>query len=81
MSNNQLVSLPTSIQSLTKLVGLSLDANELTELPAKISDLRELWKLDVSHNPLTVDAIRLALKLRKKGVLVQGVAGKHSGYY
>ena len=81
MSYNQLVGLPTSIQRLTKLERLYLDGNKLTELPAEISDLREVWQLSVSHNPLTVDTIRRALKLRKKGVLVDGVAGKHGGYY
>ena len=80
MSNNQLVGLPTSIQRLTKLERLYLSRNKLTELPAEISDLRELRELSVIRNPLTVDAVRRALKLRKKGVLVYGVAGKHSGY-
>ena len=80
MRNNQLVGLPTSIQRLTKLERLHLDGNKLTELPAGIGDLRELQVLGVSRNPLTVDAIRRALKLRKKGVDVLGVAGKHSGY-
>ena len=77
MRNNQLVGLPTSIQRLTKLERLYLDGNKLTELPAEISDLEELG---VNHNPLTVDAIRRALKLRKKGVRLYGFAGKHSGY-
>ena len=81
MSNNQLVGLPTSIQRLTKLEWLYLSNNKLTELPAEIGDLRQLRQLSVRHNPLTVDAIRRALKLRKKGVLVDGVAGKHGGYY
>ena len=80
MINNQLVALPTSIQRLTKLEKLSLDGNKLTELPAEISDLSELMWLGVSHNPLTVEAIRRALKLKKKGVFVLGVAGKLSGY-
>ena len=30
------------------------------------------------RNPLTVDAVRRALKLRRKGVLVRGVVGKLS---
>ena len=81
MSNNQLVGLPTSIQRLTKLEGLYMSGNKLTELPAEIGDLRELRELGVTHNPLTVDAIRCALKLRKKGILVGGVAGEHSGYF
>ena len=80
VSNNQLVGLPTSIQRLTKLEVLHLYGNILTELPAEISDLRELRMLWVSLNPLTADAIRRALKLRNRGVLVLGVAGKHSGY-
>ena len=83
MSYNQLVGLPTSIQRLTKLERLNLDANKLTELHVEIGDLRELKELSVSQNPLTVDAIRCALKLREKGVLVgvPGVAGEHSGYF
>ena len=80
MSNNQLVGLPTSIQRMTKLEFLYLDGNKLTELPAENNDLRELRELSVSHNPLTVDTIRRALKLRKKGVRVYGFAGKHGGY-
>ena len=78
LSDNQLVGLPTSIQRLTKLVKLDLYGNKLTDLPAEISDLRELRMLSVSQNPLTVDAIRCALKLRKKGVYVDGVKGEHS---
>ena len=78
VSDNQLVGLPTSIQRLTKLEELYLNGNKLTELPAEIGDLRKLRKLIVSRNPVTVDAIRRALKLGKKGVY--GVAGKHSGY-
>ena len=80
MSSNQLVGLPTSVQRLTKLQELDLDGNKLTELPPEIGDLRELRLLTVSHNPLTVEGIRRALKLRNRGVLVRGVAGKHSGY-
>ena len=80
VNNNQLVGLPTSIQRLTKLEWLYLSVNKLTELPAEISDLRKLRELGVYHNPLTVAAVRRALKLRKKGVGVYGVAGKHSGY-
>ena len=78
--DNQLVALPTSIQRMTILEELYLHENKLTELPAEIGDLRELRELSVGHNPLTVDAIRRALKLRKKGVHVYGVAGKHSRY-
>ena len=80
MVNNQLLGLPTSIQRLTKLEVLFLNGNKLTELPAEISDLRKLLILRVFDNPLTVEAIRCALKLRNKGVFVYGVAGKHSGY-
>ena len=80
MRNNQLVGLPTSIQRLTKLEKLDLSGNKLTELPAEISDIRELRELGVIRNPLTVDAVKRALKLRRKRVLVRGVVGKHSGY-
>ena len=73
--NNQLVGLPTSIQRLTKLEELDLSGNKLTELASEISDLRELRELSVIRNPLTVDAVRRALKLRRKGVLVRGVVG------
>ena len=81
VSNNQWVGLPTSIQRLTKLEELYLDGNKLKELPSEIgdlSDLRELRVLSLSHNPLTVDSIRWALKLRKSGVLVGGFEGEHS---
>ena len=80
VSNNRLVGLPTSIQRLTKLQLLELNVNKVTELPTEISDLRELELLCVRHNPLTVEAIRRALKLRRKGVRVNGVSGKHGGY-
>ena len=75
MRNNQLVGLPTSIQRLTQLEELDLSGNKLTELRSEISDLRELRELSVIRNPLTVDAVRRALKLRRKGVLVRGVVG------
>ena len=75
-----MVDLPTSIQRLTKLGRLCMSGNKLTELPAEIGDLRELRVLIVSSNPLTVDAMRRALKLKKKGVRVYDDAGKHSGY-
>ena len=66
--NNQLVGLPTSIQKLNRLRRLNGDGNNLTELPAEIGDLKELWGLHVCGNPLTVDAIKFALKLEKRGV-------------
>ena len=81
VSNNQLVGLPTSIQRLTKLERLDLVGNKLTALPAEIGDLRELKMLSVIRNPLALDGIRLALKLRKKGVLVVGVEGEHNGLF
>ena len=75
-----MVGLPTSIQRLTKLEKLDLSGNKLTELPSEISDLRELRELSVIRNPLTVDAVRRAFKLRRKGILVRGDVGKQSGY-
>ena len=75
MRNNQLVRLPTSIQKLNRLLGLYLDGNNLTELPAGIGDLREMRELGVSGNPLTVDAIKFALKLEKRG-LSTDIAGE-----
>ena len=81
VNNNQLVGLPTNIQRLTKLEKLYLYGNKLTELPAEIGDLRKLKMLSVIRNPLAVDGIRPALKLRKKGVLVHGVAGEHNGHF
>ena len=73
--NNQLGGLPTSIQKLNRLLGLYLDGNNLTELPAGIGDLREMRELGVSGNPLTVDAIKFALKLEKRG-LSTDIAGE-----
>ena len=75
VSNNQLVGLPTSIQKLNRLEWLYLVGNELTQLPAEIGDLNELKSLSVSGNPLTVDAIKVALKLEKRG-LYTDVAGE-----
>ena len=75
MSNNQLVGLPTSIQKLNRLRWLDVDGNNLTELPAEIGDLKELWKLSVSGNSLTVDDIKFALKLEKRG-LSTDIAGE-----
>ena len=69
MRNNQLAGLPTSIQRLTQLEELDLSGNKLTELRSEISDLRELRELSVIRNPLTVHAVRRALKLRRKGYL------------
>ena len=66
MSNNQLVSLPTSIQKLNQLEELNLNGNKLTELPSEIGDLKKLWWLDVSGNPLSMDAIHV-LEMKKKG--------------
>ena len=74
-SNNQLVGLPTSIQKLNRLERLYLDGNNLTELPAGIGDLKELRSLSVIGNPLTVDAIKFALKLEKRG-LYTDIAGE-----
>ena len=68
VSNNHLVGLPTSIQKLNWLRELYVDRNKLTELPAEIGHLGQLRKLGVRGNPLTVGAIRCALKLEKKGV-------------
>ena len=52
MSNNQLVSLPTSIQKLNQLWKLDLYDNRLTELPSEIVGLKELRWLSVSGNQL-----------------------------
>ena len=73
--NNQLVDLPTSIHKLNRLEKLKLDGNNFTELPAEIGDLKELKELHVSGNPLTVDAIKFALKLEKRG-LSTDIAGE-----
>ena len=43
--------------------------------------MRELKVLMVVRNPLTVDAIRCALKLKKKGVLVGVFEGEHNRYF
>ena len=68
VSNNQLVGLPTSIQKLNSLRELYMDGNNLTELPAEIGGLGKLRFLFVSGNPLTVDAIKFALKVEKRGL-------------
>ena len=52
-----------------------MDGNKLAELPADIGDLKELRSLSVSGNPLTVDAIKFALKLEKRG-LSTDIAGE-----
>ena len=75
VSNNQLVGLPTSIQKLNSLRELYMDGNNLTELPAEIGGLGKLRFLFVSGNPLTVDAIKFALKLEKRG-LSTDIAGE-----
>ena len=52
-------------------------------LQVSTADIVVIWKFEknrVSRNALTVKAIRRALKLRNKGVLVLGVAGKHGGF-
>ena len=74
--NNQLVGVPTSIQKLNRLKVLDLGRNNLSKLPAEIGDLKELRMLGVSGNPLTVDAIRCALKLERRG-LSTDIAGKY----
>jgi len=75
VSNNQLVCLPTSIQKLNRLQRLYLDGNNLSELPAEIGALGELRNLYVGGNPLTIDAIKFALKLEKRG-LSTDIAGE-----
>ena len=70
-----MVGLPTSIQKLNRLERLYLDGNNLTELPAGIGDLKELRSLSVIGNPLTVDALKFALKLKKRG-LSTDIAGE-----
>ena len=74
MRNNQLVSLPTSIQKLNQLQGLDLSGNKLTELPSAIGDLKKLRRLDVSGNPLSMDAIH-ALEMKKMGMTISVVTG------
>ena len=74
MSNNQLVSLPTSIQKLHQLEKLHLYDNRLTELPSEIGDLKELRRLDVSGNPLSMDAIHV-LEMNKKGMTSSVITG------
>ena len=74
MSNNQLISLPTSIQKLNQLEQLYLSGNRLTELPSEIGDLKELWRLDVSGNPLSMDAIHV-LEKKKKGRTISVITG------
>ena len=74
VSNNQLVSLPTSIQKLHQLEKLHLYDNRLTELPSEIGDLKELRRLDVSGNPLSMDAIHV-LEMKKKRMTRSVITG------
>ena len=78
MSNNQLVSLPTSIQKLNRLTALHLNNNKLTELPSEIGDLlKELMWLEVSGNPLSMDAMHVLVRLemKKKGMTSSVITG------
>ena len=88
VSNNQLVSLPTSIQKLNQLKELHLSDNKLTELPSELVEVlwygseitgvpseigEELGILDVSGNPLP-DATYV-LRMKKKGMISKVIAG------
>ena len=75
MSNNQLVSLPTSIKKLNRLEELHLSANKLTELPSEIGDLKKLRRLTVSGNPLTSDAKHF-LETKIKGMTGTFIKGE-----
>ncbi len=50
--NNQLISLPTEIGSLTALKTLHLRSNQLISLPTEIGSLTALTTLDLSNNQL-----------------------------
>ena len=64
MSNNQLVSLPTSIKELDQLKELYLSWNKLTELSSEICELKKMKRLDVRYNPLRSDPIRVLAMTR-----------------
>ena len=75
MRNNQLASLPTSMQKLNQLEKLDLSGNRLTERPSEIGDLKELRWLDVSGNPLSMDAIDV-LEMKKMGMTRSVIRGR-----
>ena len=53
LGNNQLTSLPESIENLTALTGLYLNQNQLTSLPVSIGNLTALTGLYLGNNQLT----------------------------
>ncbi|KAK0077772.1 hypothetical protein PV325_003478 [Microctonus aethiopoides] len=59
LSNNQLVSIPNAIVTLTNIVKLDLSKNMLTEIPQNIGEMRQLRHLDLYSNQIS----RLPLSL------------------
>ncbi|XP_034952529.1 leucine-rich repeat-containing protein 59 [Chelonus insularis] len=53
LSNNQLVSLPNSIITLSHIVKLVLSKNMLTEIPENIGEMRQLRHLDLYSNQIS----------------------------
>src|SRR5690606_31772996 len=54
LSDNQLVSLPSTIGYLTKLATLTLNNNKIIELPPEIGQIKSLVNLDLADNPIKV---------------------------
>ncbi|XP_015122129.1 leucine-rich repeat-containing protein 59 [Diachasma alloeum] len=53
LSNNQLVSIPKTIVSLTHIVKLDLSKNLLTEIPENIGEMKQLKYLDLYSNQIS----------------------------
>ncbi|XP_063986554.1 leucine-rich repeat-containing protein 59-like [Diachasmimorpha longicaudata] len=53
LSNNQLVSIPETIVSLTHIVKLDLSKNLLTEIPENIGEMKQLKYLDLYSNQIS----------------------------
>ncbi|XP_044013868.1 leucine-rich repeat-containing protein 59 [Aphidius gifuensis] len=59
LSNNQLVSIPNTIVTLTNIIKLDLSKNMLTEIPENIGEMKQLKHLDLYGNQIS----RLPLSL------------------
>lgn len=57
MSDNQIATLPDSLQSLIKLKQLNLSKNEIKSVPASFFNSTSLSILDLSHNQVGVSLL------------------------